>query len=320
MSFAAVTGLIAFYEHRRLTQRRRAPDDEPVPARNVILVYFLGVLLTTLIASVATTPFAAFHFQRIATFGIVANLVAVPLTAFWIMPAGLVAMLLMPFGLDAPFLVVMGHGIRIVLDVAALMAQLPGSVIDVPPWPTFGLMVMVAGGLWLCLWRGKWRRWGFAMAALGVVVVLLARPADLLIDRRGDFVAYRAADGTAHLLERQRDNWLSRQMLQGLGVAEALPFATSTDSRLRCDPLGCLIEMTPTLPLALSLVAEAVAEDCAQAAFVVLLSGPESCAGATPSLGQRALWQSGGVALRWRGARVTIERVVDERGERPWTR
>ena len=164
MSFAAVIGLIAFYEHRRLTQRRAAPDDEPAAARNVILVYFLGVMLTTLIASVATTPFAAFHFQRIATFGIVANLVAVPLTAFWIMPAGLFAMLLMPFGLDAPFLVLMGYGIGIVLDAADLMARLPGSVIDVPPWPTTGLLAMVAGGLWLCLWRGKWRRWGFAMA------------------------------------------------------------------------------------------------------------------------------------------------------------
>ena len=154
--------------------------------------------------------------------------------------------------------------------------------------------------------------------------MLLARPADLLIDRRGDFVAYRAADGTAHLLEQRRDNWLSRQMLQGAGVAEALPFATRADGRLRCDPLGCLVEMGAAAAsgrgLALALTAEAVAEDCRRAAFVVLLSGPESCANGTPSLGGRALWQSGGVALRWRGERVGIERVVDERGQRPWTR
>jgi competence protein ComEC len=152
----------------------------------------------------------------------------------------------------------------------------------------------------------------------------LARPADLLIGRRGDFVAYRTADGTAHLLEQRRDNWLSRQMLQGAGVAEALPFATRDDGRLRCDPMGCLVEMGDAAAtgrgLALALTAEAVAEDCRRAAFVVLLSGPESCANGTPSLGGRALWQSGGVALRWRGERVGIERVVDGRGERPWTR
>ena len=125
-------------------------------------------------------------------------------------------------------------------------------------------------------------------------------------------------------------------MLQGAGVAEALPFETRADGRVRCDPLGCLVDMGAEAgswlaggsgrgldqgrQLALALTAEAVLEDCRRAAFVVLLSGPESCANGTPSLGGRALWQSGGVAVRWRGERVGIERVVDERGQRPWTR
>lgn len=160
MSFAAVTGLVAFYE-LRLGQLALTPpeNDRQRPAR-LLLVYFIGILVTTLIASLATTPFAAYHFQRVATYGVLANLVAVPLTAFWIMPAGLLALLLMPFGLDAPILHVMGAGIGIVLDVAAFVAALPGAGIDVSPWPPSSLLLLALGGLWLCLWRQYWRLWG----------------------------------------------------------------------------------------------------------------------------------------------------------------
>jgi competence protein ComEC len=320
MSFAAVVGLIAFYEALRTHRRLRPPEDDPFRVRNVLLVYFTGVLLTTLIASLATTPFAAYHFQRIATYGALANLVAVPLTAFWIMPLGLLALILMPFGLDAPILLGMGKGIGLVLAIAARMSALPGSVIDITPWPPASLLFMVAGGLWLCLWKTRWRRWGIAAVGIGIVVAFATRPPDLLIDRRGDFVALRIAAGEAHLLERNRDNWLRGQMLQGAGAADGLAFATRADGRLRCDPLGCTIATGGHRPLAITLAAEAAAEDCRRAAFVVLLEGPESCSSGTASLGGRALWRSAGVALWLDGERVSLRRVADATGARPWSR
>ncbi len=320
MSFAAVLGLIAFYEALRHRQRRRPPEDDAFRLRRVVIVYFTGVLLTTLIASLATTPFSAYHFQRIATYGALSNLIAVPLTAFWIMPAGLLAFLLMPFGLDAPALLVMGVGIAIVLEIAAFATALPGAALDITHWPPSSLLLMVLGGLWLCLWHTRWRSWGYPMVALGILITFAVRPPDLVIDRRGDFVAWRAGPGEAHLLERTRDNWLAGQMLQGTGSAEALPFATRADGRLRCDPLGCLIDTGGRRPLAISLTAEAAVEDCGRAAFVVILAGPETCPDGTPSLGSRALWQTAGAALWLDGERVRIARVSDEAGERPWTR
>ena len=65
-----------------------------------VLVALGASLATTLIASVATGAFAAYHFNRLSLLGVVANLLGVPLTGFWIMPWGLLAMLLMPFGLE----------------------------------------------------------------------------------------------------------------------------------------------------------------------------------------------------------------------------
>ncbi len=320
MSFAAVAGLIAFYETLRRRRREQAPAEDPFRLRNVVVLYFTGILLTTLVASLATTPFAAYHFQRIATYGALANLIAVPLTAFWIMPMGLLALLLMPFGLDAPALLLMGYGIEVVLVVAALTTALPGAAVDITPWPGAALLAIVLGGLWLCLWQTRWRRWGLAMAALGIVAAATARPPDLLVDRRGNFVAWRAAAGETYLLERTRDNWQRGQLLQLTGATEAQRFATSPDGRLRCDPLGCLIDTGGRRPVAVALTAEAVVEDCRRAAFVLILSGPEACPDGTPSLGGRTLWRTGGVALWLDGDRIRVSRVADAAGDRPWSR
>ncbi len=320
MSFAAVVGLIAFYEALRERRRQQAPSDEPPRFGDSVKLYFVGVLLTTLIASLATTPFAAYHFQRVATYGALANLLAVPLTAFWIMPMGLLALILMPLGLDAPSLVVMGQGIAIVLETAAFMATLPGAAIDITPWPPSSLLLIVLGGLWLCLWQTTWRRWGIGLVALGVIVAALTRPPDLLLDRRGDFLAWRVARGEVHLLERRRDNWLGRQLLQGAGASIALPFDTRPDGRLRCDPLGCLIDTGGRRPLAVALTADAAMEDCRRAAFVILLGGPATCPDGTASLGGRALWRSAGMAIWLDGEHVRLQTVADQTGDRPWTR
>jgi competence protein ComEC len=91
MSFAAVIGLIAVYE----TGVGQRPDRFAGLDRRFAL-YVAGVALTTLVASLATAPFAIYHFGRLPTYGLLGNLVAVPLTAFWIMPLGLLGLILLP--------------------------------------------------------------------------------------------------------------------------------------------------------------------------------------------------------------------------------
>jgi len=319
MSFAAVVCLVAFYERRTRQPPDAPPTTDALRLERLLLVYFIGVLLTTLIASLATTAFAAYHFQRIATYGALANLVAVPLTAFWIMPSGLLALLLMPFGLDAPVLALMGLGIGLVLELAALAETLPGAALEITPWPPASLLLIVAGGLWLCLWQRPWRKLGYSACGLGLLLALLTPPPDLVIDRRGDYLALRLS-GERHLLERGRDNWVERQLVGALGGGEPRPFETRADGRLRCDPQGCVIGLDAARPLAVSLSAEAAGEDCRRAAFVILLEGPERCGNGTPSLGRRALWQSAGAALRQTSGGVVIDTVAAAAGRRPWTR
>ena len=113
LSFAAVLALMVVYEGWRGIER--ADKGGPPGLLAPIWHYLLGVCVTTLVASAATTPLAAFHFQTIPTYGVLANLLAVPLTSFLVMPAGMLGLLLMPFGLDGPAFQVMAWGVKAVL-------------------------------------------------------------------------------------------------------------------------------------------------------------------------------------------------------------
>ena len=113
MSFAAVVGLVAGYEaiEGRFPGRARGRSRDAHWAWRLTL-YFSGVALTSVIAASATAPFAIYHFNRVAAYGLAANLIAVPVTALWIMPWGLLSLFLMPLGLAAFALVPMGWGHR----------------------------------------------------------------------------------------------------------------------------------------------------------------------------------------------------------------
>ena len=83
MSFAAVVALIAAWEatRSRFTAWRAGSG---FIRRSAIALIGLG--MTSLVASLATTPYALYHFNRFAAYGLIANLIAVPLTSIWVMP------------------------------------------------------------------------------------------------------------------------------------------------------------------------------------------------------------------------------------------
>ncbi len=109
MSFAAVVALVAVYEGLR---NRTRTIGEGRSWLRFTLFWVGGIMLTSVVANAATGPFALYHFDRLAVYGVAANLVAVPVTAFWVMPLGLVSLVLMPLGLEALPLVAMGWGHR----------------------------------------------------------------------------------------------------------------------------------------------------------------------------------------------------------------
>lgn len=320
MSFAAVVGLVAFYESRPSFLRMKTRDEEFSLARHLLL-YLLGIAATTLIATLATTGFAAVHFQRVATYGILANLLAVPITAFWIMPAGLFALLLMPLGLEAVPFMIMGQGIAMVLEIAAAVTSLPGSSLATPPMPVLVLPMIAFGGLWLCLWRGTWRRWGVAPIVLAILIAGFAKSPDILIAEGGMGVAIRGPEGAMHLEARRKDGYRD-DVWQRVMTADAvapLPEQGDIASALgRCDATGCRLQVDRHT-VALVRRPSAMAEDCARADLVIVLTGADRCANGTTAIGPGTLWWANGIGISLDGTAPEIRMVRPERGERLWT-
>lgn len=320
MSFAAVVALIACYEVvAQPMARLRA-------GRGLIGRGALGlasVALTTLIAGTASAAFALYHFNRFTLYGLVANMIAVPLTGMWVMPWAMVAFLLLPFGWEWLPLQPMGWGVEGVIWVANWVAGWEGSVSLFPAMPAYGMAILTLGGLWLCLWRTRWRLAGIPVVIAGLLTTGLHRGPDILVADDGGMIAVRGADGRLNLgvvgkaSKMVRDTWLRRD---GQEEAEFWPaLGESADGRLSCDPLGCVYRARGQV-VALAKTAAALADDCTRAAVVVAVVPVRgACQSANAVIDRFSLWREGGHAI-WLSeqGRPRIETVHGIRGERPW--
>ena len=320
LSFAAVAALIATYELVRDRRHRVFAGRGPLARAGL---YLSGVALTSAIAGLATAPFAVYHFNRIAWYGIAANMVAVPLTALWIMPWAIAAFALMPFGAEALALAPMGWGIEAMLAVAGWVAAWPGAVGLIPAMPTAGLVLIALGGAWLCLWRRPWRLLGLGAILAGVLTAPLNPPPDVLASGDAKLFAVRGAEGellvsSAKVRRFDADIWRRRL---GLDVATAWPrLGEAAGGRLSCDPLGCLYRAKGQV-VALARDGRALDDDCAAASVVVSREPVRGrCTGPRVVIDRFDLWRRGGHALWLSPGGVRVETVRAHRGERPWTR
>src|ERR1051325_1326643 len=159
------------------------------------LGYCGAVAVTTVVATIGTEPFAIYHFHHLVLYSPLANVIAVPISAMWTLPWGVVACLLMPLGLEHLALIPMGWGIDVTIVVAQWVAGLPGNVWKMPKLPTSGAILIALGGCWLCLWQGRWRWWGPPVIVMGLATMLLTRPPDIVLGDLGRLLAVRAPDG-----------------------------------------------------------------------------------------------------------------------------
>src|SRR5262249_25155324 len=202
MSFAATLALIATYE--RGIPWVASAADTPLAARIALWgVREITVLVVaSLVAGLATTPYAAYHFHRMAPYGVIPNLLAMPIVSAVAMPAGLLALVAMPFGLDAPLWRLMGVGIDWMVAVALWVAGLPGAVGHVPAFGAGAMLLATAGLLVVCLLRSPLRFAGAGFVVAGCAVAMMAARPDVMVSAAGDVVAVRGADGRLSALVR----------------------------------------------------------------------------------------------------------------------
>jgi competence protein ComEC len=210
MSFAATLGLVAvFGAMRDLAIERGLPR----LARPV-----LTLVVSSVTASLATAPVSMAHFNIVSHYGLVANLVAVPVMGLIVVPMAVVTALMMPLGLEALPLSIMALGLDWILTVAGTVTSWDGALGQVRAPGAWVLPLLAAGGLILCLWQGR-GRWA-GLAPLSLAVVLWAsggRPA-LLISDSGTLVGAMTSEGRA--LSRERGaGFVARVWLENDGQA-----------------------------------------------------------------------------------------------------
>lgn len=216
MSFAAVLAIVAM-SNAGPVRRFMAPREESMAVR--ALRHLAMILLTGLVIELALMPIGLFHFHRAGLYGAFANVVAIPLTTFAIMPAVLAGLVLDVVGLGAPAWWVAARAIELLLALAHWIASRPGAVTVMPAMGGSAFALFVAGGLWLGLWSSKARWAGLVPIAIGTVLLALVRPPDLLISGDGRHVGIVGPDrATLTVLRESRSDFARGNLLEAAGM------------------------------------------------------------------------------------------------------
>jgi competence protein ComEC len=317
MSFAATLALIAAYER----SLRWQPNADTSTGARVALWggnAIVGLVLASLVAGLATTPYAAFHFHRVAPYGVLANLIAMPIVSLWIMPTGLLALLALPFGFDGVFWHLMGQGIGGMVAVALWVADLPGAVGRMPAFGIEALLICTAGIVVICLLKTPLRWCGAALFALAVILAFRSPQADVLVSSDGQAIAVRGADGRLAILRNGSDSFTVREWLAADGDARR-PADQTLREGFTCDPTACVARLVDGKIVSYVLTPDAFEEDCGRAALVVTARrAPPRCAA---TIVDRNLLHAGGaVSFTRDGERWTMTAASPTGQDRPWAR
>ena len=339
MSFAAVVGLMAVAETgiaRRLMAKARSTH-----LIGRILFGVMAAFITSLVATLATAPSSAYSFNRVAVYGAVANLLVIPVTDFVMIPCVALSLLLMPFDSADWVLKLFGLTIDYMLAIANWAAKIPGAVLTVPPISDGAFLAMMMGGLFLCIWVGKWRWLGLAGVMGGVVAVALTEPPDLVIEQNGKLIVLRHPEfGT--VFSRPRVSYIMESSLvtalyrpRGPNLPEV---AAKPNAGVMCDEARCMIDLFPTRVIWINnmrgfdgvctearddkaiLPGQSPGQSPGQKPILLItpFPRPTPCPNITTFYDGEMLNRSGAVALWLNTLPVRSKNVAEIRGNRPW--
>jgi competence protein ComEC len=317
MSFAATLGLVALMQFGM--PRLLASPDHSSTARVALWGgrEITMLVLGSLVAGLATTPYAAFHFHRVTPYGLLANLAAMPVVSALVMPAGLLGLVAMPFGFDGVFWALMGAGIDWMIAVTRWVAALPGAVGRIAAFGIGPLIAASIGIILLGLLRTPLRWSGAAVLVLATVWAVRGPQPDLLISGDGRNVGVRGSDGRLHLLRTAKDAFLVKEWLAADADARTATDATLADG-VSCDESGCVTQVAGGGFVALALRPEALVDDCERAALIVTSrQPPQGCAASV--IDAERLRRHGAMALRRERNGFVVNAVKPSGIDRPWS-
>ncbi|MDT8757625.1 ComEC family competence protein [Sphingomonas psychrotolerans] len=321
LSFAAVTAIVALHESPKVRGWFK-PREE---GRGRRLLRGLGSLLLTGVAvELALMPIGLFHFHKAGIYGALANIIAIPLTTFVIMPLEALALTLDLAGIGAPVWWLTARALDLLLWLAHTTASAPGAVAALPVMPGGAYALIVPGALWVALWRTQARWAGALPFTLGIGWALLTPPPDLLVTGDGRHLAIRMEDGEMALLRDRPGDYTRSTLGENSGAEEAELSLLSDAPGARCSPDLCLVEVPAggrrwriLATRSAYLVPWSEMLGACRTADIVVSERrlPPGCTPRWLKLDREALAKTGGVAINFANTEV---RTVRGGGSHPW--
>ncbi len=236
-SFTAVGAIIALHETPKI-QALFARREERAAMR--IMRWLGSLLLTGLVIELALMPIALFHFHKSGLYGALANIIAIPLTTFFIMPLQILGLILDSIwvGLGMPFWFLASQGVAMILAMAHWINVQPGAVLMMPAMPHWAFIASIFGLLWLAIWQDKWRLWGLVGIILGAIAILSAPRPDILVTGDGKHLAIVDPEQGLALLRPRTGEYMRKTMLESAGIDDD-PVALDAIKGAQCSPDIC---------------------------------------------------------------------------------
>ncbi len=240
LSFAAVTAIIALHEHPRIKPLFALREE--IWVRRIGRIIF-SLFLTGLVVEIALMPIALFHFHKAGLYGALANIIAIPLTTFVIMPLEALALLLDGAGLGAPVWWLCDKALTSLIALAHFVSSRPGAVTMLPSMPVIAFGLVILAGLWICLWRERWRYLGLIPAFFGALMIATNRAPDIYITGDGRHVGIRNHQGELAMLRTRSGDFIRDMILENAGVeGQAQPLEDWPNADCNAD--SCLVSLT----------------------------------------------------------------------------
>lgn len=325
MSFAAVTALIAAYQiYLKRPERQEGHITHRHNAAMQPLIYLGGILLTSLIASAATAPFAIFHFHQISYMGPLGNLLAIPVFSFLVMPAALATLALIPLGLEPLILPLLGIAIDMLIATAHWTASFEPALFYSGEITATALIFFTMAGLCLSFLKtAHLRLLSLPLLIAGLYTASPTQPPDVWITKEGTTLAIRAGgeQGSHAVLaapDGRKASYDIEKWLRADGDPRS-PAEARNNLHLICDDTACSGRVKGRVITLIKSIA-ALEEACASADILVYQRRlTRHCKHPALKITRPELIRSGGMTIHIQNETGFIIREINEtRRHRLW--